>query len=122
MSRVIHFEISADDPQRAIAFYSKVFGWEITKWSGPQDYWLVTTGPKDKPGIDGGVFVRKGQVGHVNTIDVPDVDKYSAKIKELGGEIVVPKMPIPGVGFSCIVKTQKEASSASCMQMRPQSD
>ena len=26
MSRVIHFELAADDPQRAIAFYEKVFG------------------------------------------------------------------------------------------------
>ena len=74
MPRVIHFEISADDPQRAADFYTKIFGWEIKKWPGPQDYWLVTTGPNDKPGINGGLFKRQGPVGHVNTIDVPSVD------------------------------------------------
>ena len=99
MSRVIHFEVSAENPQRAIGFYSEVFGWEITKWPGPQDYWLINTGPKDKPGIDGGMFVRKGAVGHVNTIDVPNVDDYAAKVTQLGGEVVVPKTPIPGVGY-----------------------
>src|SRR5262249_26811586 len=41
MPRVIHFEISADDPQRAADFYARVFGWKITKWDGPQPYWLV---------------------------------------------------------------------------------
>ena len=32
MSRIVHFEINADDPQRAVAFYQNVFGWEIKKW------------------------------------------------------------------------------------------
>ena len=35
MSRVIHFDIEADDPQRAAEFYTKVFGWKISKWEGP---------------------------------------------------------------------------------------
>ena len=52
MKRIVHFDISADDPERAIKFYTNVFGWSIQKWDGPMDYWLVTTGPKDEPGID----------------------------------------------------------------------
>jgi len=44
MPRVVHFEIHADDPQRAANFYQGVFGWDIKKWEGPEDYWLVTTG------------------------------------------------------------------------------
>ena len=55
MPRVTHFEIPADDPERAADFYRKVFGWEIKKWDGPVDYWLVTTGSADEPGIDGGI-------------------------------------------------------------------
>ena len=42
MSRVVHFEISADQPDRAIRFYQNVFGWQFTKWDGPMPYWLVT--------------------------------------------------------------------------------
>jgi len=53
MTRVVHFEIHADDPERAAAFYRSVFGWEIRKWDGPFDYWLVMTGPREEMGIDG---------------------------------------------------------------------
>ncbi|MGZ7136310.1 MAG: VOC family protein, partial [Methanobacterium sp.] len=38
MPRVVHFEIPADDPERAIEFYKNVFGWKIDKWEGPFDY------------------------------------------------------------------------------------
>jgi predicted enzyme related to lactoylglutathione lyase len=44
MPRVVHFEIVADNPERAIKFYKEVFGWEFKKWDGPQDYWFVKTG------------------------------------------------------------------------------
>ncbi|WP_244432547.1 VOC family protein [Desulfocurvibacter africanus] len=52
-ARVIHFEIPARDPERANAFYSGVFGWDVRKWEGPEDYWLLTTGPDEEPGING---------------------------------------------------------------------
>ena len=58
MPRVVHFEIHADDPERAVNFYQDVFGWQIVKWEGPQDYWLITTGPDDEPGINGGLMKR----------------------------------------------------------------
>lgn len=32
MNRVVHFEIQADNPQRAIKFYKDVFGWEFPVW------------------------------------------------------------------------------------------
>ncbi len=99
MPRVIHFEISADDCDRALKFYQAVFGWQFTKWNGPEEYWLVNTGPNDKPGINGGLFKRKGPVGHVNTVDVPAVDDFAAKITAAGGKVVVPKMTIPGIGY-----------------------
>ena len=51
--RIVHFEIPADDPGRAIAFYGKAFGWTFDKWDGPMEYWMIKTG--DGPGIDGGV-------------------------------------------------------------------
>jgi uncharacterized protein len=38
MPKVVHFELPADDPQRAVAFYEKAFGWTITKWEGEFDY------------------------------------------------------------------------------------
>ena len=99
MPRVVHFEINADDPKRAIEFYRNVFGWKISKWDGPSDYWLLTTGDKGQPGIDGGLMKRAEPGSSTcNTIDVPSVDACSELIESTGGEVVVPKMAIPGVG------------------------
>ena len=54
MPRVVHFEIHAEDPQRAIAFYQAVFDWEFNNWGG-MDYWLIKTVDAGAPGIDGGL-------------------------------------------------------------------
>ena len=110
MSRVIHFEIHADQPNRAVQFYEKVFGWSFNKWPGPMDYWLISTGPKELPGIDGGLIRRRdaidGQavIAYVCTIDVPSVDDYVTKITANGGTNVLPKMAIPGVGWLAYCK------------------
>lgn len=50
MPRVVHFEIHAADPDRAIKFYEKCFDWTFQKWDGPMPYWLITTGPNDSQG------------------------------------------------------------------------
>jgi predicted enzyme related to lactoylglutathione lyase len=100
MPRVVHFEIPADDPDRAARFYETVFGWRIKKWDGPIDYWLVTTGEAAEPGIDGGILRRENPGQTVcNTIDVPSVDEYVKKIEEGSGKVIVPKTAIPGVGY-----------------------
>ena len=110
MPRVVHFEIHADDPQRAVNFYQGVFGWDIKKWEGPEDYWLVTTGKAPEPGIDGAILQRKGPINgdsviaYVCTVDVPSVDDAIAKITSHGGTIVLPKMPVPGVGWLVYAK------------------
>lgn len=58
MTRVIHFEIASDNPERAAKFYKEVFDWKIEKWEGPVDYWLVTTGKENEPGINGAIMER----------------------------------------------------------------
>jgi predicted enzyme related to lactoylglutathione lyase len=118
MPRVVHFEVSADDPERAFSFYRDVFGWTFHKWDGPEPYWLVTTGPDGTPGINGGMFVRKGPVGHVNTIDVPAIDESISKIEASGGTIVLAKHAIPGVGWHAYAK-DTEGSIFGIMQSDP---
>ncbi len=59
MPRVVHFEIYADEPDRALSFYTSVFGWQTQKWEGPQDYWLFSTGDPAQPGINGGLIQRR---------------------------------------------------------------
>jgi len=108
MPRVIHFEIVADNPERAMKFYKEVFGWEFNKWDGPQDYWLVRTGEDSQPGINGGLTPKTNQGsgntgGRItNSIDVPSIDEFSNKISMEGGKVLSPKMPIPGVGYLAI--------------------
>ncbi|MEZ0326624.1 MAG: VOC family protein [Fimbriimonas sp.] len=118
MPRVIHFEICADQPERAIGFYSKVFGWSFNKWQAEgMEYWMVGTG--EGVGIDGGLFKPLGPMtGHVNTVDVPDIDEYIQKVKDAGGEIVVDKMLIPGIGWHAYAK-DTEGSLIGMMQMLP---
>ena len=99
MSRVIHFELPADNPERAVDFYKKVFGWTFHKWDGPQEYWLVSTGQDTEPGINGGLMRRQYPgAGTCNTIDVASLDQAVASVAQHGGKTVVPKMAIPGVG------------------------
>jgi len=101
MSRVVHFEITADDAERAVKFYEQVFGWSTQRRGGPQQtYWLMNTGPTDEPGIHGGIMRRaEGFPPTVNSIAVQSVDEFVKKIVGAGGKISRPKMAIPGVGY-----------------------
>ncbi len=60
MAKVVHFEIHADDVERAKAFYTAVFGWEFEDWGHVVDsvYWGILTGPDEEPGINGGLLQR----------------------------------------------------------------
>jgi predicted enzyme related to lactoylglutathione lyase len=99
MDRVSFFEFATPDPAREKAFFSDVFGWEVKQW-GDQDYWLVTTGSADKPGIDGAIqpppMADAPRV--VNTITVDDIDATIEKAKSAGAMVVVEKMEVEGMG------------------------
>jgi len=105
MPRPIHFEIPAEDPQRAIGFYSKVFGWKFSKWDGPMDYWVISTGQLPEPGIDGGLMPRRDpNQPCVNTIGVANLDQTIEDVLSNGGSIALPKMPVPGIGWLAYCK------------------
>jgi uncharacterized protein len=124
MPRVIHFEVHADNPDRAIKFYREVLGWEFSKWDGPMPYWLIKTGPDSQPGINGGLVPRRGPIdgqavtAYVCTVDTPSVDEYVEKAKAQGGSVALPKMPIPGVGWLAYCK-DTEGNIFGLMQSDP---
>jgi predicted enzyme related to lactoylglutathione lyase len=107
MGRVVHFEIHAEDPERAVRFYESVFGWEVKSAGGPVDYWLVTTGPDSEPGVNGAILRRMGSApaadspvsAFVNTIEVESIADAEKTIPDAGGEQVVARQEIPGVGL-----------------------
>ena len=127
MARIVHFEIHAEDPERAARFYTAVFGWEIAKWNGPAEYWLIKTGPEGQPGINGGLMRRHGPGRPADgqtvnaypcTAQVDSVDATAKAITENGGTIAVPKMPIPGLGW-LIYGKDTEGNIFGAMQPDP---
>jgi uncharacterized protein len=92
-NRPIHFEVQADDAERAKKFYEATLGWKIEKNTMPgvgMDYWILKTG--DGPGIDGGMYKRTDNPARALhsfdcTITVDDMDKVIAAIKANGGTI-----------------------------------
>ena len=118
--RLMWFELPADDPKRAIAFYEKVFGWTFVKWGGPFDYWQVTTGPDDEPGINGAILPRRmTEQVTTDTIAVESVDDSLEQIVAAGGSVAQPKQAIPGIGLLPTARTRKETclalSSRTCL-------
>ncbi|HEX7023138.1 MAG TPA: VOC family protein [Trueperaceae bacterium] len=100
MARVTHFEITADDPERASKFYAGVFDWKVNKWDGPEPYWLCATGQESEPGIDGAIMKRSARLPEtVNTISVGSIEDTLTKIQEAGGSVLGPVQAIPGVGY-----------------------
>jgi predicted enzyme related to lactoylglutathione lyase len=105
MDHLVHFEIHADDPARAIEFYSGLFGWSTSRM-GSDDYWLVSARTDGAPGIDGAIMRRMGPrpeigapiVGMVNTVQVGDLAASIQRAQELGASIALERQEIPGVG------------------------
>ena len=100
MGRVSHFEITADDPERAAAFYRKVFGWEFNDYGGPFKYLLATTGPKDEIGIDGAIMARHHtNQAVINTISVDTWEAGAQAVNDAGGTVLSEKDTLPGLGY-----------------------
>jgi len=119
VNRIVHFDIYADDPDRAASFYRNVFGWKAEKWTGGMDYWLITTGPDNEPGINGGLGKRRDPSDHTtNTVDVASLTETEAKITSSGGKVLEPRMAIPGVGWFALC-ADSEGNRLGLMQSDP---
>ena len=98
-NRVVHFEIPCDDPEKTMEFFKTVFGWKFEQF-GNESYWSAVTGDQASPGINGGIMKKRDpRQPVVNSIDVANLDEAADSIEKAGGKIVVPKMPIPGIGW-----------------------
>jgi len=107
MDKVTHFELPADDMNRAKEFYNKTFGWEIQDMPDFGYTLLHTTEmdmkkrmPKEPGAINGGVYKREASMPHPQVfMDVKDIDASLKKIEENGGETVRGKTPVGEMGF-----------------------
>ena len=112
MAGVVHFEIPADDNNRASSFYQRAFGWNLSPMQ-EMDYTIAITTPSDEqtgmpsqPGaINGALFPRTDNLKTpVLTIDVEDVDAALGQVESAGGSIVQPKDAVPGMGWYAYFK------------------
>lgn len=82
MAKVEHFEIPADDIERASAFYRDVFGFNYEPWG--EDMGMITTGSDE--GINGDLHVR-AEVPHPTVvITVDNLEETLEAVKAHGGE------------------------------------
>jgi uncharacterized protein len=117
MNRVVHFEIMADDPDRAQKFYEAAFGWKFMitgeEYGG---YRIIVTGPDPEAmakgvkmediGINGGLMKRnaplpedgKSPNAFTCIIGVQNIDESITKIDAAGGVPQTEKMDVPNIG------------------------
>lgn len=104
MGRMVHFEITADDMDRATQFY-KIFDWDITESNTPGiNYSLAHTG-KSEIGIDGAIMSKtyKNQPSII-WIAVDDIEVMMKKVVKAGGSLAGEKHDIPDIGYTTYVK------------------
>jgi predicted enzyme related to lactoylglutathione lyase len=98
-ARPTHFEIPVDDPDRAEAFYNKVFGWTFQRFDGAPEYYGMASTGDGNPGINGALFQRRPDSATTLTMSVPSIEDAIATAEANGGKVVVGKTPIPGMGY-----------------------
>jgi predicted enzyme related to lactoylglutathione lyase len=98
---ICHFEIPADDVESLRKCYEGLFGWTIEKVPGDMDYYLINTGQE---GIEGGMMARQApEQTPVNYVLVESVDASMEQAVKLGAQIIVPKMPVPEMGWFVVL-------------------
>ena len=94
--RLVHFELPADEAQRAMTFYEQVFGWNFNRaqMEGAPEYYMLE-------GLDPGGAVypsQEGERGPIVYFDTDDIDATIKKINDAGGK-AEDKQPIPTIGW-----------------------
>lgn len=110
MPTIAHFDLPADDVERAKKFYTELFDWKIEKVEGPMEYYFIeTTDLEGQPGLGGGMGLRGSPEQKItNFMEVTSVDEYCDRVKELGGMVLQPKMPVPGYGYLAVCMDTEE--------------
>jgi predicted enzyme related to lactoylglutathione lyase len=105
MATIVHFDVSATNPDRVKKFYENLFGWKVEPLPGPMNYSLVeTTDLKGNKSLGGGIAKREktDQPGIVNFIGVKSIDESLVAVEKLGGKIIQPKQAVPGWGHLAV--------------------
>jgi len=100
MATIVHFDVPADDPERAKKFYAALFGWKFDLVPEFQYNLITTTNLDGTPGVGGGLGKRMDPSQRMmNYFGVTSIDAAMKQVTKLGGKLVSPKMPVPGMGW-----------------------
>jgi len=107
MDKIVHFEIPADQVERAQKFYTQAFGWQISPMPGDIPYWGVNTTevgpdfrPKEPGAINGGMFKRDDKLRTpVLVMNVQEIKAAVERVKAAGGKIVTDPYPVADLGI-----------------------
>lgn len=91
MSKIVWFELPAEDTRRAQEFYGRLFGWQFEDFEGPVEYHMASE-------AGGAILPGNGKKGPVVYFGVDDVEATRERVRELGGT-AEEKQEIPEVGL-----------------------
>jgi len=105
MPTIVHFDVPAEDIERAKKFYSALLGWKFESFPEMQYNLITTTNLDGTPGVGGGMGKRmEPSQRMMNYFGVSSIDAAIKQVKSLGGSIVSKKMAVPQMGYlvNCI--------------------
>jgi predicted enzyme related to lactoylglutathione lyase len=108
-----HFEFMSSNVASSKSFYSAVFGWKFDDQMVP-GYTLIHTGHEPT----GGMFPKPDAAPSacMNVyFTVPNIDETLQTVTANGGQVLVPKTPVPNVGHFAMF-TDPEGIAVGLMQ------
>lgn len=104
INKMTHFAIYIDDIERAKKFYDRVFDWGFNSY-GQEDFLQIKADKSGDGELIGAMQSRKYSpvtdkiIGLECTISVENIDQTIEKVKNMGGQVLMPKTVIPYVGY-----------------------
>ncbi|HPX72368.1 MAG: Glyoxalase-like domain protein [Euryarchaeota archaeon ADurb.BinA087] len=105
MATIVHFDVPAENIERAKKFYSALFDWKFESFPEMQYHLITTTDVKGAPGVGGGMGKRMDPSQRItNYFGVTSIDAAMKQVKSLGGTVDMGKMAVPTMGYlaTCI--------------------
>jgi uncharacterized protein len=100
-----HFDFTVRDLGAARRFFEAALGWRFERFPMPGELYSIQAGPAGEPGIDGSIGAlaeapaAEGRPMTQVTVEVPDLDAVLARVTQAGGNVIEPRMQIPGIGW-----------------------
>jgi len=103
---ICHVEIPADAVGALVDFYRELFGWEFQQFSAEMEYHVAKA---DQGDATPAIMARQDPAQTPTFyVQVDSIDAALDKAGTLGATVIVPKGPVPGMGwFAVLLDPQK---------------